>query len=346
MDFFAGFNEQADAREIAESNSSGISPEISKKFDTLMRDDTASDNQASADGAAEKPTQSEFVAKFISMFTAEDGEPQAEQAAPVQPSNSNEKVKNEQKDENSGELREANSEYELDESIYETDDYGGTYKKNGELLSNTEYTISGNTYNTDESGRPFSCNATPKYTEEGSRNTKEQKESGGDERQEDDDGGHIIAKILGGAEGAENLVPMRRTINRGDYKKMENEISKALQEDKQVTVHIDLVYNANSKRPSKIHAEYMIDEQKVIVEFDNDEKSTNLLEGLCEKIEEDDYDRLKAEIDDMTADGIAVSITSIKTEYDEFGNPIKVTVGTLDESTGVKDYRCFTPRKE
>ena len=52
---------------------------------------------------------------------------------------------------------------------------------------------------------------------------KEQKESGGEERQEDDDGGHIIARILGGAEGEENLVPMRRTINRGDYKKMENE---------------------------------------------------------------------------------------------------------------------------
>lgn len=69
---------------------------------------------------------------------------------------------------------------------------------------------------------------------------KEQKESGGEERQEDDDGGHIIARILGGAEGEENLVPMRRTINRGDYKKMENEIAKALQEGKKVTIHIDL----------------------------------------------------------------------------------------------------------
>lgn len=44
---------------------------------------------------------------------------------------------------------------------------------------------------------------------------KEQKESGGEERREDDDGGHIIARILSGSEGEENLVPMRRTINRG-----------------------------------------------------------------------------------------------------------------------------------
>ena len=37
---------------------------------------------------------------------------------------------------------------------------------------------------------------------------KEQKESGGEERREDDDGGHIIARILSGSEGEENLVPM------------------------------------------------------------------------------------------------------------------------------------------
>ena len=72
---------------------------------------------------------------------------------------------------------------------------------------------------------------------------KEQKESGGEERREDDDGGHIIARILSGSEGEENLVPMRRTINRGDYKRMENEIAKALQEGKGVSVHIKIEYN-------------------------------------------------------------------------------------------------------
>lgn len=346
MGVFAGLNEQTEAKEIAKSDSLGISPEANQKFDTLMRDDMALDIPAVTKGAAEEVSQSECVEKFLSMFTAEYEQPQAEEATSAPPSDSDGKVKNEQEEDLSDELREPNSAYELDGSSYETDDYGKTYKKNGELRPNTEYTVKGNTYKTDESGRPVSCDATPKYTEEGCRNTKEQKESGGDERQEDDDGGHIIAKILGGAEGAENLVPMRRTINRGDYKKMENEISKALQEGKQVTVHTDLVYNGNSKRPSEICAEYTIDGQKTIVEFDNDEKSTDLLEGLCEKIEEDDYDRLKSEIDDMAADGIAVSVTSIKTEYDVSGSPTKVTVGVLDESTGVKNYRYFTSRKE
>ncbi len=43
--------------------------------------------------------------------------------------------------------------------------------------------------------------------------------------------------------GEENLVPMRRMINRGDYKRMENEIAKALQEGKGVSVHIKIEYN-------------------------------------------------------------------------------------------------------
>ena len=132
------------------------------------------------------------------------------------------------------EKREPNSTYEFNGNTYETDDNGQTYKKNGEILPNIEYTVNGNTYKTDERGNKVSCDSTPEYTEDGSRNMKEQKESGGEERQDDDDGGHIIARILGGAEGEENLVPMRRTINRGDYKRMENEISKALQEGKRL----------------------------------------------------------------------------------------------------------------
>ncbi|MEG2699227.1 MAG: hypothetical protein RR951_09870, partial [Ruthenibacterium sp.] len=70
MDFFAGLNEQTDAKEITESSSSGISPEASQKFDTLMRDDVASDSPVATEGATKKASQSECVAKFLSMFTA------------------------------------------------------------------------------------------------------------------------------------------------------------------------------------------------------------------------------------------------------------------------------------
>ena len=242
--------------------------------------------------------------------------------------------------------REANSEYVLDGDTYETDGNGDTYRKNGELLPNTEYMVNRNTYRTDEYGRKVECNAEPEYTEGGTRNTKEQKESGGEERQENDDGGHIIAKILGGAEGDENLVPMRRTINRGDYKKMENEIANALQEGKDAAVHIDLKYEGDSQRPSKIRAEYKIDGEKTIAKFDNQENSTELLASLDSKIRREDYDNLKAEIEDMKADGLETSITSVKTEYDENDEPIKVTVGLLDETTGEKTYKVYEAGQE
>lgn len=234
---------------------------------------------------------------------------------------------------------------ELDEDKIEMDDNGRVYKKNGELLPNMEYTVNGNVYKTDDHGNKISCDSNPMYTELGIRNMKEQREAGGEERQEDDDGGHIIARILGGAEGEENLVPMRRTINRGDYKKMENEISNALQDGKDATIHIDLAYAGDSQRPSKIRAEYTIDGKNTVVEFDNEENSTELSGSLEQKINNEDYEKLREEIEDMKEDGVGVSITSVKTEYDEAGNPVKVTVGVLDESTGEKNYKIYEPRQ-
>jgi hypothetical protein len=231
----------------------------------------------------------------------------------------------------------------MGDEVCETDDNGLVYKKNGELLPETEYTVNGNVYKTDIYGNIVSCDSVPEYTEEGVRNIKEQRESGGDERHEDDDGGHIIARILGGAEGEENLVPMRRTINRGDYKRMENEISKALQEGKEAVVHVDLEYEDGSGRPSKIRAEYTIDDRKTVCEFDNVEGSTDLLYSLEDKISAEDYDRLKRNISEMKEDGCEAAVTSVKVEYNESGERTKVTIGILDESDGTKRYREYDP---
>lgn len=227
------------------------------------------------------------------------------------------------------------------EANYETDDFGKFYKRNGELIPNIEYTVNGNTYCTDKYGKVVSCDSEPRYTEEGIRNLKEQKESGGPERQEDDDGGHIIARVLGGAEGSENLVPMRRTINRGDYKKMENEIARALQDGKEVSIHVDLEYRENSQRPSKIKSTYLIDGKATEIQFENDENSVKLLDILEQKIYHEDYQKLKEELQDMEADECPVSLTSVKSECDEHGNPTRVTVGILDELTGIKTYKIY-----
>ena len=239
-----------------------------------------------------------------------------------------------------------NGTYEVVDVTNKTDDNGNVYMVDGKREPNNTYKLDGSVYNTDSQRRIISCDAILQLSPENTRDNEAQKEAGGEERRSDDDGGHIIAKIFGGADGAENLVAMRRTINRGDYKKMENEISKALQEGKPVTVHIDLTYDGDSQRPSKIHSEYTIDDKKRVVNFDNNEYSTELLDTLCDKIEEDDFNSLKAEIEDMANEGISSSMTSVKTEYNESGDPMSVTVGLLDEFTGEKTYKCFVPRKE
>lgn len=68
------------------------------------------------------------------------------------------------------------------------------------------------------------------------------------------------------------------------------------------------------------------------------------MDSLNKKISEEDYNNLKEELADMKADGIESSVTSVKVEYDEDGNPTKVTVGVLDESTGKKTYKVYEPR--
>ena len=81
---------------------------------------------------------------------------------------------------------------------------------------------------------------------------------------------------------------------------MENEIAKAIQEGKDVTVNIELEYDGESERPSKIKVIYAIDGKTTVVEYDNEEDSTELLDSVENLISEEDYTNLKEEIADMS----------------------------------------------
>lgn len=59
-----------------------------------------------------------------------------------------------------------------------------------------------------------------------------------------DEGGHLIASSLGGAGDRINIVPQTATLNRGDWKAMENAFRAALNDGKSVTVKIDVGYPA------------------------------------------------------------------------------------------------------
>lgn len=329
--------------EISESKrESDLSSESLKKYDKILGDNEVSGLPESDKGSLPIDINDKFDKLFEKGdFFVKEKESTPNSSLKVDDSPVKEEIEQEKI---CFEVRDKNSEYEEGGNKYETDDNGNTYKKNGEILPDSEYTVNSNIYKTDEYGNKISVDSKPEYTEDGSRNMKEQKESGGEERQEDDDGGHLIARILGGSEGEENLVPMRRTLNRGDYKRMENEISKALQDGKEVNVHLDIEYDNLSKRPSKLDACYTIDGKNTETKFDNIKGSTELMDSIKDKISEEDYNRLKERIEDMQEDGIEVTITSVKTEYDVDSAPAKVTVGILDESTGEKTYKEYEPR--
>ena len=226
---------------------------------------------------------------------------------------------------------EPNTTYEINGDTYETDDNGNIYKKNGELMPNT----------TDENGRITTWGGDAKYEPENERYTNAQTESGGEDRKDGDDGGHLVARVLGGSSGNENIVPMRDTVNRGDYKKSENEIAEAKKQGKDVQDSGRVIYEGDSKRPSKIERTYTIDGEKSHLMVDNVEGSKDLLEGVEGEISDEDMDSLNDEISDMEEDGCDVSVTSVLKKYDADGNLVSVTVGIRNETTGEKSYRTF-----
>ncbi|SCW51015.1 DNA/RNA non-specific endonuclease [Lachnospiraceae bacterium C10] len=236
---------------------------------------------------------------------------------------------------------EPNKTYEINGNYYETDDNGNIYKTNGELNPDTEYTVNGITYVTDSAGRIISWEGEPGYNPEAERDSEAQTDAGGEDRKEGDDGGHLVARILDGSSGNENIVPMRDTVNRGDYKKAENEIAKAKQEGKDVQDSGNVIYEGDSSRPDKIERTYSIDGEKRELKVDNVEGSQDLLDDVKNDISEEDYENLEERINDMEEDGSTVSVTSVYKKYDSEGNLESVTVGVRDETNGTKTYITY-----
>lgn len=226
--------------------------------------------------------------------------------------------------------------YEIDGNYYETDDNGNIYKTNGELNPNTEYTINGITYKTDSQGRIVSWEGEPGYNPDAERDEDAQTNAGGEDRKKGDDGGHLVARILDGSSGNENIVVMRDTVNRGDYKKTENEIANAKKEGKDVQDSGNIIYDGDSSRPSKIERTYTIDGVKKELKVDNVEGSQDLMNDVKGEIADNDYGNLEDRIKDMEEDGSEVSVTSILKEYDKDGNLVSVTVRLRDETNGQK----------
>ena len=161
-----------------------------------------------------------------------------------------------------------NSKYYKDGHTYETDDKWNIYKVDSRLLPNTSYEVNGYKYKTGDKGRIIKANGQLKL-EPGERDLNAQKKAGGEDRKSGDQGGHLVADRFGGAGGVENLVAMKSELNQGDYKKMENDLAKAISQGKEVTVSIDVKYDDDSQRPSSITVTYTIDGETLKKVFTN-----------------------------------------------------------------------------
>jgi hypothetical protein len=145
-------------------------------------------------------------------------------------------------------------------------------KRNGKkaLKANIEYTSNeGYKYITDANGRIIDIEASLKLGK-GKRNNYAQRTVGGDDRLPDDDGGHLIATIFKGSGEIDNLVPMNSNLNRGEWKKLENEWKEELLHNNEVKVKINPKYIGNSNRPDYFKIKYKIgDDPWVEIEFKN-----------------------------------------------------------------------------
>lgn len=83
-----------------------------------------------------------------------------------------------------------------------------------------------------------------------------------------DDGGHLIAASLGGAGDRINIVPQASTLNRQDWRAMENELREALKAGKDVSVKIDVGYPpGGGVRPNEFKVNVLVNGKRQEFKF-------------------------------------------------------------------------------
>lgn len=137
-----------------------------------------------------------------------------------------------------------------------------------------EYESGNYKYETDKQGRIKKCYGELSLQPESERNIYAQRKAGGEDRRRGtlegegkDDGGHLIGRRFGGSAEVDNIIAQDSKLNRGEYKRMEDDWQKRLEEKDEVgnskyKVEVDIrcKYNdvkeetqrKDSQRPSDI----------------------------------------------------------------------------------------------
>lgn len=157
---------------------------------------------------------------------------------------------------------EPQSRVKIDGTYYRTDDNGKIhmYRDNADKLyklnPNDTYTSKGCEYQTDDKARISTVHNHISVTdaERGSLNAKVE------DMRVDDHRGHVVAARNGGSDRIDNVVPMAKELNNGEYKTLENFLNDEAAAGKDVDVTYHLLYNKDndSKRPDKFVVEYTI----------------------------------------------------------------------------------------
>ncbi len=135
-------------------------------------------------------------------------------------------------------------------------------------------TIKANGYNfeTDGVGRPGKIYGQIRMDPAQKRSRRLQRDAGKPIREPADDGGHYIAREFGGPNIPENHFPQNSTINRSDYRKLENKWKRAAQRGDKVDVVIVPKYTGLSKRPDSLEITYTINGRPAFREITNKPK--------------------------------------------------------------------------
>lgn len=135
------------------------------------------------------------------------------------------------------------------------------------LQSSERYDSNGYHYETDKQGRIKHCEGTLRLEKNNERNPYAQLKAGGEDRRRDgddargkDDGGHLIGRRFGGSKDLDNLIAQNSRFNRGEYKSMEDDWQKRLEEKNddgsskyKVDVDIRCKYKGDSERPDVVY---------------------------------------------------------------------------------------------
>ena len=112
-------------------------------------------------------------------------------------------------------------------------------------------------YQTDDLGRLTNWDAEELHLTERTKRLPHDSKSPG--KLSGDQAGHMAGDRFGGSPRKDNVVSQLRKVNLSDYKKLENQWAKALEEGKDVSVSVKLNYVGDSLRPDSFEVFYKID---------------------------------------------------------------------------------------